>query len=31
MINFILDIIDVLFRRKEESPKIGIFVEKYTY
>jgi hypothetical protein len=31
MINLILDIIEVLFRRKDESPKIGIFVKKYTY
>ena len=31
MINLILDIIEVLFGKKEELPKVGILVEKYTY
>jgi hypothetical protein len=31
MIDLILDIFQVIFGKKDDSPKVGIFVEKYTY
>jgi hypothetical protein len=31
MINLILDIIDVLFGKKDDLPKVSITLTKYTY